>query len=486
MFLRQPAWLWLKKHDKAKLPQVDAALQALFDSGHLFEDYANKLFPEAVNIGFSFKDSNYMTMPQRTTEAIENGAKTILQGRLESESITCIFDVLDRVSGNEFDLFEIKSSTAAKIEHEYDLAFQVVVLENAGLKIRRTGVIHVNNQYIRKGAIDTKAITATTDITENVRNLIDETKINIQQALRTIALTTPPGMSPRFVRMGPIDEWLAIYKSMNTDLDTHSIYHLGTLKAPLVGELEDLGITLLKDIPDRVSLTDKQKLQVQSTKLNQRIIDKNKIGEFMQNIQYPLYFLDYETFCSVIPPFDGIKPYQQVPFQYSLHILQSPEAQLQHKEFIHRENSHPGIHLIKRLQEDIDNVGTVFVWYETFEKGRNKELGEMFPEYVELMHSINNRIVDLMLPFSQGWFVDKDFFGSASIKKVLPVLVSELSYKALAIQEGASAQRIWMETILDGKNPETKSKTITDLIEYCMLDTMAMVQLFKVLQAEIY
>ncbi len=484
LFLKQPAWLWLKKHDKAKLPEVDQTLQSMFDNGHLFETYAEKLFPNSTPLGFDGYQE-YLSLPKRTLEAIENGAKTILQGRLESESITCIFDVLDRVTGNVFDLYEIKSSTSVKIDHEYDLAFQVVVLEQAGLTIRNVGVIHVNNQYIRKGPIDTKAITKTTDVTEAVRLLVDETKLNIQQALRTIQSDTPPGMSPRFVRFGPIDEWLAIYKSLYTDLDPHSIYHLATIKPQLVGELEDLGITHMKDIPDHITLSEKQKRQVHVTKTNQRLIEKTKISEFMKNIQYPLYFLDYETLSSVIPFFDGIRPYQQVPFQYSLHILESPDAPLHHKEYLHTENTHPGLPLLQRLKNDIGDKGTVLVWYEKFEKSRNKELGDMFPEYADFMQNVNNRMVDLMIPFSEGWFVDKNFFGSASIKNVLPVLVSELSYKTLAIQEGASAQRIWMETILDGKNSEIKDKIMEDLIEYCKLDTLAMVQLYKVLQAEI-
>ncbi len=484
MFLKQPAWLWLKKHDKTKLPEVDLATQAMFDNGHLFETYAEQLFSQSIMLGFNGYQE-YLNLPRRTTEALENGAKTILQGRFESESITCIFDVLDKVEGNVFDLYEIKSSTSVKIEHEYDLAFQVVVLEQAGLTIRNVCVIYVNNQYKRNGPIDTKALTKTTDVTEAVRLLIDETKLNIQQAIRTIQSDTPPGMSPRFVRFGPIEEWLNIYKSLYKDLDPHSIYHLATIKPQLIGELEDLGITHIKDIPDHIELSQKQKRQVHVTKTNQRLIEKEKISDFMKNIKFPLYFLDYETFSSIIPPFDGIKPYQQVPFQYSLHILESPEAQLQHKEYLHTENTHPGLPLLEQLTADIGNQGTVLVWYEKFEKSRNKELGEMFPEYAEFMKDVNNRVVDLMIPFSEGWFVDKDFFGSASIKKVLPVLVSEFSYKELNIQEGASAQRLWMETILDGKNLETKNKIMTDLIEYCKLDTLAMVQLYKVLQAEL-
>jgi len=484
MFLKQPAWLWLKKHDKAKLPEIDPNTQAMFDTGHLFEKYAEQLFPNAIRIGYSFENNNYVTMPRRTTEALENGTKTIFQGRIETEHITCIFDVLDRVEGNVFDLYEIKSSTSVKIDHEYDLAFQVVVLEQAGLHIRHAGVILVNNHFIRNGKIDTKAITKITDVTEAVRELLDETKINIQKALKTIESTTPPGMSPRFVRFGPIDEWLAIYKSLY-NVDPHSIYNLASLKAPLVGELEDLGITLIKDIPDTIKLTEKQRLQVHTTKHNKRVIEKTKISNFLKDLKYPLYFLDYETMSSVIPPFDGTKPYQQVPFQYSLHILETPDAELKHKEFLHKENSNPGLPLLQKLKEDIGDEGTILVWFEKFEKSRNKELGEMFPEYADFMQKVNNRVVDLIIPFSQGWFVDKDFFGSASIKKVLPVLVSELSYKELNIQEGASAQRLWMQTILEGKNSDSKDKIMADLIEYCKLDTLAMVQLYKVLQAEI-
>lgn len=484
LFLKQPAWLWLKKHDKSKLPEIDPNTQAMFDTGHLFEKYAEQLFPNSVYLGFT-NYSEYESLPKYTTQALLKGAKTIFQGRFEIERITCIVDVLDRIEGNIFDLYEIKSSTSIKIDHEYDLAFQVVVLEQAGYQIRKTQVIHVNNKYIRNGEIDSKAITKITDCTEAVRALENETKLNIQEALKIIDSTTPPNLSPRFVRMGPIDEWLAIYKAINSNLDPHSIYNLVTLKPNLVGELEDLGITQIKDIPDTIKLSEKQRSQIYTTRHDTRIIDKIKIKNFLKELQYPLYFLDYETLSSVIPSFDGIRPYQQVPFQYSIHIIESPDAELQHKEFLHKKNTNPALPLLQKLKEDIGDKGTVIVWNEKFEKGRNKELGEMYPEYAEFMQLVNNRVVDLMIPFSQGWFVDKDFFGSASIKKVLPILVTELSYNELNIHEGGSAQRIWMETILDDKNQDSKDKIMSDLIEYCKMDTLAMVQLFKVLQAEI-
>jgi hypothetical protein len=173
-----------------------------------------------------------------------------------------------------------------------------------------------------------------------------------------------------------------------------------------------------------------------------------------------------------------------MPFQYSIHRLDE-DGTLTHKEHLHTENSNPGLPLLKQLVQDIGDKGTVLVWYEAFEKGRNEELGLMFPEYEQKMKQLNERVVDLMIPFSSGWFVDKDFFGSASIKKVFPVLISELAYEALNIKEGGTASRTWKETFLDGKNQEQKDQIVKDLLAYCGLDTLAMVQLFEFLRTEV-
>ena len=196
-----------------------------------------------------------------------------------------------------------------------------------------------------------------------------------------------------------------------------------------------------------------------------------------------MYFLDYETMSGVIPAYDGIRPYQQVPFQYSLHIQETPDAELKHTEYLHKENSHPVRGLLEQLKKDIGPEGSVIVWNQGFEKKCNADMAEMESEFSKFLHNVNDRVIDLMIPFSEGWYVDKDFFGSASIKAVLPVLVPELSYKELNISGGATAQRIWMETIIDGKNQSTKEQIISDLIKYCSLDTLAMVEIWRILKA---
>lgn len=482
LFLKHPAWLWLKKFDKSKLPPIDDNQQAIFDSGHLFEEYAEQLFPDSEKLSFGNYEE-YISLPLRTKNAVDKGIKTILQGRFEYGSLTCIVDVLDKTGENKYDLYEIKSSASAKPEHTYDLAFQVFVLEKLGLRIERAFVIHVNTQYRRSGEVKTEEITSIVDVTPDVKAAMQETKENIERAQKVADSKTPPSFSPRY--SGNLKEWLEIFRFINPDLERYSIYSLTGISQNQIAQLEDLGISSISDIPQDFSLTPKQKQQVESVKSGKQFIDKNNIKLFLDKLKYPLYFLDYETLSSVIPYFDGLSPYQQLPFQYSIHVMEKPGGELLHREYLHTISTHPGLPILESLKRDIGIEGSVIVWNESFEKGRNKELGELFPEYDDFVTKLNERVVDLMIPFSKGWYVDKDFFGSASIKKVLPALVSDLSYDDLDIHEGGSAQRSWMETILDGKNPEQKEKIMNDLIEYCELDTLAMVRLYQVLKESV-
>lgn len=404
------------------------------------------------------------------------------QGRFEHDQLTFICDVIDVVSEKEIDLYEIKSSTKAKPDHEYDLAFQMVVLEACGFTVRNIVVIHVNNEFVRDGEVDPKELTGTTDITEAVKSKREFTKNKIEAALKVVNSTTRPSISPAHARLGSFNEWLGIYKSL-VDVEPESIYDLVSVGAEKTGELEKLGIKKLIDIPDDFKLTPKQDLQIKVTRLNEPIINKDKIKEYLDTFVYPLYFFDYETLMSIVPYFDGMKPYKQYPFQYSLHILDSPDAELRHKEFLQRENTSPLEPLSKTLKSQIGDSGSVITWNMSFEKSCNTLNGTMLPEYAEFYDKLNERIVDLMIPFSNSWYAHKDFKGSASIKSVLPVLVPELSYKVLGIQEGGAAQRLWMEAVLDGKRDGEKDQILSHLVEYCGLDTLAMVRIFEKLNA---
>lgn len=439
LFLKHPAWLWIKKNNPKLIPPVDENTQALFDSGHKFEPYAESLFPEGLALGFS--DYNeYLSLPQRTHDAISSGAQVLFQPRFEFNEFTCISDIVSFVGTNEVDLYEIKASTKVKPEHEFDLAFQTAVIEGNGLKVRNVYVIHANNKYVRNGEIESEKITTTQDVTDKVRNRTESTSKYMPLALSVAKQSKMPDPSPDLAKLNSKDEWLKIYENI---------------------------------IPSTKKVWDDNTVAT---------IDKGKIESFLGNLTYPLYFLDYETLMSLIPYFDGQRPYQQVPFQYSLHVIDSPDAEVEWKEYLHRDNSDPVRPLTEKLLSDIGTKGTVLVWYESFEKKRNSELGEMLPEYADALAAINDRVIDLIIPFKNKWYDDPRCEGSASIKAVLPVLCPELTYKSLGIQEGGSAQRLWMEAVLDSKRGDQKDQILKDLTEYCKLDTFAMVEIYRCLK----
>lgn len=439
LFLRQPAWLWLKKNDPSKLPPVDAATQAMFDAGHAFEPYVESLFPEGVALGFSDFDE-YRSLPLRTQQAFESGAQVVFQPRFEWNGFTCISDIVSVVEDKTIDLYEIKSSTRVKPDHLYDLAFQKTVLEGNGFTVRNISVIHVNNQYVRMGDVNPKELTTFADVTDEVDEIALKTPEYMEAAKKVAAQAEMPDPNPELAKLGSKSEWMKVYENI---------------------------------------FPAEPKVWPQDT---QPVINKQEIERFLGDLKYPLYFFDYETMQGLVPYFDGQRPYQQVPFQYSLHIIREPGGEVEHREYLHKENTNPAPDLAKQLIKDMGDSGSIITWNMRFEKSVNEELGRMYPEYAEQIAAINERVVDLMIPFKAKWYDDPRFEGSASIKNVLPVVCPELNYKELGIQDGNSAQRLWMEAVLDGTRSAEKDKILTDLLEYCKLDTLAMVEIYRKLQ----
>lgn len=477
LFLKHRAWLWLKKYDKQKLPVPDAATQALFDAGSKLEAYAERLFPGGKRLGFD-SYAEYVTLAQRTKQVLADGHTTLFQARFDADNLICLTDVVVFTSPDTVKLYEIKSSSGVRVEHEFDLAFQCTVLERCGYRVESISVVHLNTDYVRQGEIDCQQLLKTVDVTEAVRARLEATALHIEQAFKVMASPTIPDISPRHCRLNSLRDWLPIYRQLR-ELPELSIYDLTMPSAQLCAELEDAGISSLREIPDLPSLSTKQKRHIQAMREGAAIINKHEISRFLSGLSFPLYFFDYETCADIIPPYDGVKPNQQVPVQYSLHILEAPGEELRHVEYIHRTPDHPGTSLAEALKGHVGSTGSLIVWYAPFETGRNRELADLLPEYADFFQDINDRTVDLMQPFSDGHYLHPDFMGSCSIKKVLPVLVPELSYKELDVQEGLTAQRIWMQQVL-GTKPgiQPDDRQLKKLLAYCELDTLAMVKIY--------
>ena len=480
LYLKHPAWLWIKKHAKHLIPPIDEALQAKFDDGNAFEHYVESLYPNLVRVGFD--DYNeYLDMPHKTNMAWKNGAENVAQGRYETGSITCISDIV-RKEGDSFILTEIKSSTSAKEEHIWDLAFQKIVLEGAGYPIKKCEVAHVNNRYVRSGDIIASDISQFTDVTEKVHELIEGTKLRIEKAITIAALDKMPDPNPERARLGSYVDWLDIRQKISPPLPDNSIYFLPYMDAEKSTKLIKEGITTVDEITDVTVLKRSTQKYLAARAEGRRVVETEKLDEFLSQISFPVYYLDYEASQSLLPPWDGTRPYQHVPFQYSLHIVKSLDGEAEHREYLHQDASNPMPNFIESLKKNIGNEGSILVWYQAYEKTRNKELGEMYPDSATFLQDLNDRTIDLMKPFASDMVRDEAFKGSASIKNVLPVLIPNFSYESLDIQEGATAARKWKEVTLGKEIPQTeRDRVYSELLEYCKLDTLAMVKIHKAL-----
>ncbi|MBP6880775.1 DUF2779 domain-containing protein, partial [Candidatus Saccharibacteria bacterium] len=283
---------------------------------------------------------------------------------------------------------------------------------------------------------------------------------------------------------GGFQDWLDIYKTLEP-LPENSFYELGGVDAKAVELFEGERVKTIDDISETLAVSKRIDSQLRAYRNNGPIVDKLRVKQFLDNLEFPLYFFDYETLGSLVPYFDGMRPYAQYPFQYSLHILESPDAELVHKEYLHTEKSNPAESIVTTMQEHFGDKGTVIAWNMSFEKNCNDVLATFVPEAADFLSDLNERMVDLMIPFSSGAYNDHRFKGSASIKNVLPVMVPELSYKNLGIQEGQAASRIWTQTVLDGKHDGDKEEILSDLLKYCQLDTFAMVEIYRKLVEDV-
>lgn len=447
------------------------SLQQRMDDGYEFEKYTEQLFSGAKKIGFADIDE-YNTMLSRTSAAWSSGARCVLQGKYQSGEITCITDILE-ADGNGYVLTEIKSSSSAKPEHELDLAFQRVVLEAAGYVINKCRVAHVNSGYVRDGEIVANKLVAFTDVTENVEKLLGKTKSDIDRALAVVRAKNIPDIAPSLTASNAFREWLDIRKTLEPHLAADSIYYLPKIGSGVAKKLTKNNISRIRDIKDASLLSHGTAKYWKAFEHENRFIDKSQLENFLDTITYPIYYLDYETSSNAVPLWNHTAPYQQVPFQYSVHIKTDLRNDVQHFDYLHKARDNPMDGLLEKLRQDIGGSGSIIVWNKSFEMDRNTEMAKYSPEYSEFLSNVNSRVIDLMDPFKDDIITDPAFKGSNSIKDVLPVLVPNFSYDNLEIKDGGTAASEWKAvTLQDGPN---KEKVYADLIKYCERDTEAMV-----------
>jgi hypothetical protein len=462
----------MAKKKSELLPPPSASDLVRKMEGDKVDAFAKQLYPDGMEIT-TFNEKGW----QETKRLIQAKTNTLFQPTIVAANrLTCRSDILTYdARAKAYEIREVKSSTSVRPEDIEDVAFQRICFKEAGIPVSRTFLIHINGDYVRRGAIDPKQFFVTVDISKEVDEVVDETKSAIAHARKYLEYDELPDR--RVIESCTNPKSCAYLKHYLHGVSDHQAL-TRDLSPRFVIEL------LKRDIVALESLDKKFVTELGYTP-EEKFIDHAAIKSELKELQHPLYFLDYETYSSPIPPFDRTRPWQQIPFQYSLHIQRERDATLEHKEFIATESRNPIADFAKQLQEDIGNRGSVVVWNATFEATRNKEIGKDFPEYATRMKSINARMFDLMVIFRKKLYTQHEFHRSYSIKNILPVLVPELSYKELAIQEGGTASISW-PILIDEKTPAPQRDELKkNMLLYCGLDTLAMVRILENLEKEV-
>lgn len=460
-----PEELWLRKNQPSALPAIDLDRQFKLDQGNLIDDFAQQWFSDGCIIEDQHIDPE----------------QVIFQMKAEADGMLAITDIAVRQSEeNTLALFEVKAATSVKKEHYHDLAFQRMVFENAGYKISGTYLVHVNKNYWTGPTVDHCNLLVIEDITADVSELMKSTRNNAPKALKWLNGNAPK----KRITLGCSKKGKCPFIHLHyPDFPKYSIFNISRIGAKKIKSLVEDGILDIQKVPEDFKLSANQRQQVDIAQEDEIIIKRSSLRKMLNKLVYPLYYLDYESFSFVVPPQEGYKTYQQMVFQYSLHVQEKPGGKVTHHEFILKHKTESVENLVKHLQKNIGKTGSIIVWNASFEKSRNKEMGVLYPAYADFLADLNDRMYDLRVPFQKGYYQHPDFKGKTSLKSVLPVLSPEVSYNDLAIQNGMIATIKWHHATDGRLSKKEQKQTFQDLLSYCDLDTLAMVKILEELRA---
>ena len=475
--LQCPKLIWSAYNVKHLFPEVDDALQAVFDQGHVVGSLAKKMFPNGVEIDSDHSDFERAI---RQTKKALSSRLPIFEAAFSANGGFARADILNPASIDSWDLIEVKSTTRLKEQvHLPDIAFQAYVLTEAGIKLRKCFLAHIKNEFVRHGEIDPKQFFTLEDVTSQVSVLSRDVEEQLDVMKRGIGASkqpeTPIGLHCDSPYTCPLHDHCWSF------LPPRNVLELYDDRKGRGWDLLKREVFRIAEIPADYSLSAKQEVQRATAISGKPHFNQTQIQTFLKNLEYPLHFLDFETFSTAIPMFDGARPYEQIPFQFSLHVVHKAGTKPEHRKFLADGRNDPRTEFMRQLKSSIEPSGSIVVFNAPFEKGRMKECAELLPEYKSWVSAVNGRIVDLLNPFKAFSFYHPNQCGSASMKLVLPALTGK-DYSKLEIQEGGAASREFVRVMFGDVNESERKRVRRALELYCGQDTEGMVWILDVLR----
>lgn len=472
-----PKILWLDAY-RPELAE-DTVSEAVTETGSMVGELARGYFGAYVLVKYS-PDTTQMVADTR--EQMDAGAENVAEAAFLYGDLYCAVDILHR-NGDGWDIVEVKSSTEVADIHLEDVAFQYYVLTSCGVKVKQVYILHINNAYERHGALDLQGLFALEACTEEAKKRFG----TVAETVTAIRAYTDTGTEPeKDIDCCCEKPYPCAYKGYcGRHLPEYSVFDLARMRTTKKYELYHNGIVSYEDVlrhPGEINA--KQKRQVESIVYHRPDeYDVNEIKAFLDTLTYPVYHLDFETFQQAVPEYEGCHPYEQIPFQYSLHIEQA-DGSLEHLEFLAKEGEDPRRALAERLVHDIPKDVCVTAYNMSFEKTVLRHLAETYPDLAEHLLNLHDAMRDLMVPFQKQHYYSAAMRGSYSIKYVLPALWPgdpELDYHNLeGVHNGAEASACFAG--MASRPPEEIRVMREQLLKYCGLDTYAMVKVLRKLK----
>ena len=455
----------------------DAAAVTIMEQGREVGKLARLLFEDGVEV----KSGDPEEAVRITRELIANpDIPAIFEAAFENGGVFVRVDILHRRRDGRWRLIEVKSTASPREEHLDDVAIQYRVVSRSGLDLASSCLAHINRNYVfQGGSIDVRRFFKIKNLTRQVERLQPKLTFQLRSELRVLVMPKAPDIPTGPHCTDPIT--CEFFDRCNPPRPNDHIGYLPRLHASAAEELEEMGIESIHDIPEDFSLTDRQRIACTSVQTGEPWFSA-ELGKELEGLKYPLYFMDFESINPAIPRFSGMRPFDQLPFQWSLHVQREPSAEPEHHEFLATNSNDPRREFISSLSTALGDRGRIVV-YAAFESQRLSELAAWLPEFAKRIKTIHRRLWDL-LPVIRKYVYHPAFAGSYSLKAVLPALLPEMKYEGMQIANGQDAGFAW-ESLIRGWADQAEHDNIKKaLLAYCKQYTVALVKLLRTLLAE--
>ena len=469
--LQCPLRLWYQCYNSELATKPPPSKQALFDMGHEVGRLATSLYTDGVPIEEDYL--HHVEAEKSTLKAMSNKNVTaIYEAAFTYNRIRIRVDILERHDVKTWNLIEVKSSTSVKDVYKPDLGIQYYILKGLGIEIFSAGILHINNAYVYDGKqLDLNQLFYFSDFTDETVNRQGEFISQIKELQKILSWETPPNISPSRHCMNPYQ--CEFWEYCTSDMPEFWVMDLTGMNQKKFDQLTESGIEDISEIPDGFPLSALQERIRKCVANNQEYITPELEDELM-GVEYPVQFLDFETFATAIPRYPNTRPYQTIPFQWSNHIL-FEDGRVKHVEYLSVEDKDPCEEFTTDLLETLGTRGTIFV-YASYEKRIVYQLANQLPKFRDQLLDLLNRFKDLYALIRKNYYHPK-FYGSFSLKAVLPVLVPSMNHGDLAIPEGSIASLEYLRMLDPATPSDEKAKIKQDLLIYCGYDTLAMVKI---------